>query len=160
MSIKTAIKEFAVSQGAQLVAITNVDAYTEYLSEVEQRLQETGAQLEDYMISPAENLPDPQEKMFFSHLADARKTLSTAKTIIMLGVYAYDEATLYGNTRQELRGKTARIYSYYPVVRQIAESLVDFIEEHGHKAIQGQHIPLKFAADRIDMGAYGKNGIL
>jgi len=34
MSIKTAIKEFAVSQGAQLVAITSVDVYTEYLSEV------------------------------------------------------------------------------------------------------------------------------
>lgn len=160
MSLKTAIKEFAVSQGAQHVAITSVDAYTEYLSEVEQRLQDTGAQSEDYMISPVENLPGPQNKTFFSHLADARKALSTAKTIIMLGVYAYDEAAVYRNTRQELRGKTARIYSYYPVVRQIAENVVDFIEEYGHKAIQGQHIPLKFAADRIGMGAYGKNGIL
>jgi epoxyqueuosine reductase len=112
------------------------------------------------MISPAVNLPGSQDKTFFSHLADARKTLSTAKTIIMLGVYAYDEASLYRNTHQELRGKTARVYSYYPVARQIAESLVGFIEKHGHKAIQGQHIPLKFAADRIGMGAYGKNGIL
>ncbi len=160
MSIKTAVKEFAVSQGAQLVAVTSVDAYTEYLSEVEQRLQDTGAHLVDYMISPAANLPGSQDETFFSHLADARKTLSTAKTIIMLGVYAYDEAAVYRNTHQELRGKTARIYSYYPVVRQIAESVVGFIEEYGHKAIQGQHIPLKFVADRIGMGAYGKNGIL
>ncbi|MHC4207235.1 MAG: epoxyqueuosine reductase [Planctomycetota bacterium] len=142
------------------MAITSADAFAEYLSEVEQRLQDTGAQLEDYMISPATNLPGSQDKTFFSHLADARKTLPTAKTIIMLGVYAYDEAALYRNTRQELRGKTARVYSYYPVVRQIAESVAGFIEERGHKAIQGQHIPLKFAADRIGMGAYGKNGVL
>lgn len=160
MSIKTAIKEFAISQGAQLVAITSVDAYAEYLSEVEQRLQDTGAQSEDYMISPVENLPGPQNKTFFSHLADARKTLSTAKTIIMLGVYAYDEAAVYRNTRKEIRGKTARIYSYYPVVRKIADGLVAFLVGYGHKAIHGQHIPLKFAADRIGMGAYGKNGIL
>ena len=160
MSIKTAIKQFAVSQGAQLVAFMSVEAYTEYLSEVEQRLHETRARLEDFMISPASYLPSPQEKTFFSHLADARKTLSRCKTIIMLGVYAYDEEALYRNIRQELRGKTARIYSYYPVARQVAESLAGFIEEHGHKAIQGQHIPLKFAADRIGMGCYGKNGIL
>jgi len=160
MSIKTAIKQFAVSQGAQLVAVTSVDAYTEYLSEVEQRLQDTRARLEDFMISPAATLPGSQDKTFFSHLADARKTLSTAKTIIMLGVYAYDEAALYRNTRQELRGKTARVYSYYPVVRQIAENVAGFLEEHGYKAIQGQHIPLKFVADRIGVGAYGKNGIL
>jgi len=158
--MKTAIKQFAVSRGAQLVAIMSVDAYTEYLSEVEQRLQDTGARLEDFMISPAANLPGSQDITFFSHLADARKTLPAAKTIIMLGVYAYDEAALYKNTCQELRGKTARVYSYYPVARQIAESVVGFIEERGHKAIQGQHIPLKFAADRIGMGAYGKNGIL
>ena len=160
MSIKTAVKEFAISQGAQLVAITSVDAYTEYLSEVEQRLQETGAKLEDYMISPAANMPGSQDESFFSHLADARKTLAVAKTIIMFGVYAYDEAAIYRNTHKELRGKTARIYSYYPVVRKIAENLVAFIEEHGYKAMHGQHIPLKYVADRIGMGAYGKNGIL
>jgi len=112
------------------------------------------------MISPVANLPNPQEKTFFSHLGDARKTLSRSKTIIILGVYAYDEGAIYRNTRQELHGKTARTYSYYPVARKIAESLAGFIEEHGYKAMQGQHIPLKFAADRIGMGAYGKNGIL
>ena len=90
MSIKTAIKEFAVSQGAQLVAMANVEAYAEYLAEVEKRLKDTEAHLEDYMISPVANMPGSHDETFFSHLADARKTLSTAKTIIMLGVYAYD----------------------------------------------------------------------
>jgi len=160
MSLKNNIKKFAVSQGAQLVAMVSVEAYTDYLTEVEKRLQDTGAQLEDYMISPVVNMPSSQEMLFFTHLSDARKSLPTVKTIIILGVYAYDEAAIYKNTRQELRGKTARTYSYYPVIRQIAECIVSFLEEHGHKAIQGQNIPLKFVADRIGIGAYGKNGIL
>ncbi len=142
------------------MAMASVEAYTEYLGEVERRLQDTGAQLEDFMISPAANLPGSQDGTFFAHLADVRKILPAAKTIVILGVYAYDEAALYKNTRRELRGKTARIYNYYPVVRQIAERVAGFIEERGHKAIQGQHVPLKFVADRIGVGAYGKNGIL
>ncbi|UCG49224.1 MAG: epoxyqueuosine reductase [Phycisphaerales bacterium] len=160
MSMKNTIRQLALSQGAQLVAMASVEAYAEYLAEAEKRLQDTGAQLEDFMISPAANMPDSRNKTFFAHLADARKTLPEAKTIVILGVYAYDEAAIYRNTRRELRGKTARIYSYYPVARQIAESVVGFIEERGHKAVQGQHIPLKFVADRIGMGAYGKNGVL
>lgn len=35
-----------------------------------------------------------------------------------------------------------------------------FIEAHGYTVIQGQHIPLKFVADRIGIGANGKNGVL
>jgi epoxyqueuosine reductase len=160
MSLKNDIKQFAFSQGAQVVAMTRVEVYTDYLAEVEKRLQDTGAQSEDFMISPVANMPSSQEILFFNHLSDARKTLMTAKTIIVLGVYAYDESAIYKNTRQELRGKTARTYTYYPVVRQIAESVVSLIEERGYKAIQGQHIPLKFVADRVGLGAYGKNGIL
>jgi epoxyqueuosine reductase len=160
MSLKNDIRQFAFSQGAQLVAMAPVEVYASYLAEVEKRLQDTGAQLEDFVISPVANMPSSQEMSFFTHLSDPRKTLPTARTIIILGVYAYDETAVYKNTRQELRGKTARIYYYYPVVRQIAESVVSFIEEHGHKGIQGQHIPLKFVADRIGIGAYGKNGIL
>ena len=160
MSLKNDIKQFAVSQGAQLVAMTGVEACADYLAEVEKRLQDTGAQLEDFMASPVANMPSSREMSFFTHLSDARNTLPTAKTIIILGVYAYDENAVYKNTRRQLRGKTARIYSYYPVVRQIAEHVVSFLEEHGHKAIQGQNIPLKYVADRIGIGAYGKNGIL
>jgi epoxyqueuosine reductase len=160
MSLKNDVRQFAFSQGAQVVAMARVEVYASYLAEVENRLQDTGAQLEDFMISPVANMPSSQEMSFFTHLSDPRKTLPTARTIIILGVYAYDEGAVYKNTRQELRGKTARIYYYYPVARQIAESVVSFIEERGHKAIQGQHIPLKFVADRIGIGAYGKNGIL
>ena len=160
MLLKNDIKKLALCQGAQLVAMAGVEAYVDYLAEVEKRLRETGVQLEDYMASPVENMPGPRDMSFFRHLSDARNTLSNVKTIIILGVYAYDEKAVYKNTRQELRGKTARTYSYYPVVRQIAEHLVSFLEEQGHKAIQGQNVPLKFVADRIGIGAYGKNGIL
>ncbi len=159
MSLKDDIKKFAVSQGAQLVAMAGVEAFADYLAEVEKGLQETGAQLEDYMASPVANMPISHEMSFFNNLSDARKTLPAAKTIIILGVYAYDENAIYKNTRHQLRGKTARIYSYYPVIRQISEHVVSFLEERGHKAIQGQNIPLKFVADRIGIGAYGKNGI-
>jgi len=140
--------------------MARVEVYASYLAEVEKRLQDTGAQSENFMISPVANMPSSQEMSFFTHLSDPRKTLPTARTIIILGVYAYDEGAVYENTRQELRGKTARVYYYYPVARQIAESVVSFIEERGYGAIQGQHIPLKFVADRIGIGAYGKNGIL
>jgi epoxyqueuosine reductase len=151
-----------MSLGAQLVGITPVEVYGEYLAEVEKRFQETGAQLEDFMISPATDDKGhviSKDVSPFTHLSDARATLPTAKTIIVLGVYVYDETAVYSNTQQELHGKTARTYRYYPVVRQIAECVAAFLEEHGHKAISGQHIPLKFVADRIGLGAYGKNGI-
>ena len=159
MSLKNDIKKLAVSQGAQLVAITGVETYTDYLIQIETRLQETGAQLKDYMASPVANMPGPPDMSFFTQLSDARNSLSTAKSIIILGVYAYDENAGYKNTRQQLRGKTARIYSYYPVVRQIADHIVTFLQAQGHKAIHGQHIPLKFLADRIGIGSYGKNAI-
>jgi epoxyqueuosine reductase QueG len=100
------------------------------------------------------------DSSFFTRLSDARKTLPNAKTLIMIGVYAYDEvAADYGKTQQDLRGKTARTYSYYPVVRQITERVKALLEDRGHQAVCGQHVPLKFVADRIGLGAYGKNGI-
>ena len=105
MSITDEIRQFALSQGAQLVAMAGVEAYDEYLAEIEQRLRETGAGPADYMISPVAGMPGLQDATFFECLADARNTLPEAKTIIMLGVYAYDEAAPYENTRQELRGK-------------------------------------------------------
>lgn len=162
MSLKAEIQEYAFSQGAQLVGIAPVEVYGEYLTEVERRFQETGSKLENFMISPVTDSKGhviSEDTSFFTRLSDAHEMLPTVKTIIVVGVYAYDEAAVYSNTRQELRGKTARVYNYYPVARQITERVAAFIEEHGHRAIPGQHIPLKFVADRVGLGAYGKNGI-
>jgi len=160
MSLKDDIKKFALSRGAQLVAMASVQAYAGYLTEVGKRMRATGAGLKDYMALPVVDMPGSEEMSFFTQISDARNTMPTAKTIILLGVYAYDETAIYKNTREQLRGKTARIYSYYPVVRQISEDVVRFLEERGAKAIQGQNVPLKFVADRIGIGAYGKNGVI
>ena len=153
MFLKDEIKGFAHSQGADLVGIAGVEVYSDYLDEVRQRSRETEAQLEDYMIAP-------DDTTFFERLSKPRETLPDARAIIILGVSAYDKNAIYTNTHKQLRGKTARIYSYYPVVRQIAEKVAKFIEERGYKAVQGQNIPLKFVADRIGLGTYGKNGLL
>jgi len=147
------IKGFARSQGADLVGVARVEVYSDYLAEVRKRFKETGAQLEDYMIPPGDT-------SFFERLSEPRETLPDAQAIIILGVGAYDKNAVYANLRRQLHGKIARTYSCYPVVRQIAQKVADFIEESGYKAVPGQNIPLKFVADRIGLGAYGKNGLL
>ena len=73
--MKNEIRQFALSRGAQVVAMAGVEAYAEYLDEVERRLQDTGAELEDFMISPVANMPGSRDKTFFERLADARDTL-------------------------------------------------------------------------------------
>jgi epoxyqueuosine reductase len=151
--LKNEIKGFARSQGADLVGVARVEVYTDYLTEVRQRSRETAAQMEDYMVPRSET-------SFFERLSNPRETLPDAQAIIILGVGAYDKNTVYTNARKQLRGKIARTYSSYPVVRQIAEKVADFIEESGYKAVPGQDVPLKFVADRIGLGAYGKNGLL
>jgi epoxyqueuosine reductase len=153
MSLKNEIKDYAQSQGADLVGIAKVEGYSDYLAEVRERIKVTGANLVDYMIAP-------EDKSFFERLSEPHETLSDAQTIIILGVSAYDTEAIYKNTREQLHGKIARTYSYYPVVRQIAEKVANFVEEKGYKAVPGQNVPLKFVADRIGLGAYGKNGIL
>ena len=153
MSLKDEIEEFTRSQGADLVAVAPIEVYSDYLAEVKNRLAETGADLRDYMIQP-------EDISFFECLSDPRRTLPDAKAIIVLGVNAYDETAVYTNTQRELCGKTARIYAYYPVVRQIAEKLAESIQKRGHRAIQGQNIPLKYVADRTKLGTYGKNAVL
>jgi epoxyqueuosine reductase len=151
--LKNEIKDFARSQGADLVGVAGAEDYCDYLAEVRERSRETAARLEDYMAPPGEAL-------FFERLSQPRETLPDARAIIILGVGAYDKNAVYKNTRKQLRGKTARTYSCYPVVRQIAEQVSHFIEESGYKAVPGQDVPLKFVADRIGLGAYGKNGLL
>ncbi|MHC4112717.1 MAG: epoxyqueuosine reductase [Planctomycetota bacterium] len=150
---KNEVQEFARSEGADLVGIAGVEEFCDYLAEVRERSRETAAELEDYMIRPGETL-------FFERLSNPRETLPDAQAIIILGVGAYDKGAVYKNTRKQLRGKIARTYHCYPVVRQIAEKVANFIEESGYKAVPGQDVPLKFVADRIGLGAYGKNGIL
>jgi len=153
MLLKDKIKDFARSQGADLVGVAGIEVYSDYLCEVRKRSEETGARLEDYMIPP-------DDTSFFERLSDPREALPNAQAVIILGVGAYDKRAVYTNLRQPLRGKIARTYSCYPVVRQIAEKVARLIEESGHKAVPGQDIPLKFVADRIGLGAYGKNGLL
>ena len=151
--LKNEIKDFARSEGADLVGIAEVEDYGDYLAEVRKRSEKNAARLEDYMAPPGET-------SFFERLSRPRKTLPGAQAIIILGVGAYDKGAVYKNTRKQLRGKTARTYRCYPVVRQIAEKVAHLIEESGYKAVPGQDVPLKFVADRIGLGVYGKNGLL
>lgn len=153
MPLNNEIKAFARSQGACLVGVARVEIYSDYLAEVRQRSEENAAKLEDYMAPPGET-------SFFERLSQPREALPDARAIIILGVGAYDKGAVYTNARKELRGKIARTYHCYPVVRQIAEKVAGFIEERGYKAVPGQDVPLKFVADRIGLGAYGKNGLL
>ena len=135
------------------MGVAPASVHTDYIEEVRGRIQETGATERDFML--------PEDAMtFFGTLADVRRALPSAKSLILLGVYAFDGDDDYKASRRELRGKTAKIYNYYPVVRQIAEQLAAFIEEAGYQAIQGQQIPLKHAAHEMGLGAYGWNGVL
>jgi hypothetical protein len=74
---------------------------------------------------------------FFENLSDVRRTLASAKSTVLLGIYSFDRQGDYKATKQKLQGKTARTYAYYPVVRHIAEQVAVFIEEAGYRAIQG-----------------------
>jgi len=153
MSLKKKILSLAVSHGADLVGVAHASVYADYIEEVCARLQETGATAEDYML--------PEDAMtFFENLSDVRRTLASAKSIVLLGVYSFDSEGDYRATRQKLQGKTARTYVYYPVVRQIAEHVAAFIQEAGYQAVQGQDIPLKHAASAMGLGSYGWNGLL
>lgn len=153
MSLKKQVVSVAKSQGADLVGIAKVDVYTDYMQEVSSRLQETEATAKDYMLSE-------DARTFFESLSDVRSTLAWVKTVVLLGVCSFDTEGDYRATRRKLQGKTARTYAYYPVVRQIAEHMASAIEEAGFRAVQGQHIPLKYAAHKMGLGSYGWNGLL
>lgn len=153
MSLKSKIVSLARSHGADLVGITGVKAYADYLEEVSARLQETGATGQDFMLTE-------DAMAFFETLSDVRRTLASAESIVLLGVNSFDREGDSKETGSTLQGRTARTYAYYPVVRQIAEQVAALIEEAGHQAIQGQHIPLKYVAKDIGLGSYGWNGLL
>ncbi|TFG61959.1 MAG: epoxyqueuosine reductase [Spirochaetales bacterium] len=153
MSLKDEIAALASADGADLVTAAPAGTYAGYIGEVSARLRETGASGKDYML--------PSEPMaFFGDLSDVRRLLPSAKSVVFIGAYAFDENCDYGKTGNNLQGKTARTYAYYPVVRQIAEKVTEFIMKAGYRAIQGQQIPLKYAAGRIGLGSYGQNGLL
>jgi len=153
MSLKSTLISFAKSHGVDLVGVARVSVYADYAREVSARLHQTGAAATDYML--------PEDAgTFFENLSDVRRTLPSAKSIVLLGVYSFDTEGDYRATRQKLRGKTARTYAYYPVVRQIAEQVAAFLEKAGYRAVQGQHVPLKHAANEIGLGSYGRNGLL
>ena len=140
-----------------MVGIAHPDTYTDYAAEVARRIRETGATHRDYMIADG----DPADEIaFFDRLASAANTLPSVKAILILGVYAYDEAAVYRYTREELRGKIARTYSSYPVARQVAERVTAYLRDLGYQATHGQDVPLKYVAHHIGLGCYGKNGLL
>ncbi len=151
--LKRRIKEFVLSEGADLVRVAPVENYSEYSAGIKERIKETGASMADFMLAN-------EDANFFERISCALNTMPTAKAIIVIGVYSYDEGAAYRDVDGELRGKTARTYSYYPVARRVAEELMAFIHDLGYNAIHGQHVPLKYVADRIGLGCYGKHGIL
>ena len=157
--MKTSLQDYAFSRGAQLFSVSGIANYDDYLDKVRNRLNETGAGHEDFMNPVVGDKPGSADISFFELLSDVRKSMPDAKSIILLGVYAYDESAIYKNTRRDLKGKIARTYSYYPVVRQIAEDVTEHLKAKGHRAIQGQHVPLKYLASQTGLGVYGKNGI-
>ena len=105
MSLKKKVISLATSLGANLVGVANASVYTGYGEEVSARLQETGATGKDYMVSG-------DAMTFFANLSDVRRTLTSAKSIVLLGVYSFDSEGDYRATRQKLQGKTARTYAY------------------------------------------------
>jgi epoxyqueuosine reductase QueG len=89
MSLKQEIKEYANSQGAHLAGMTHIGGFEHYLPEVEKRFKETHARLEDFMISPETDHRGcviSDDISFFTRLSDARGSLPSAKTIIVLVV--------------------------------------------------------------------------
>ena len=83
-SLDSQIKEFILAEGADVFGVAPVETYTEYGTQVRERMEETGATNEDFMIARGDT-------SFFARLVSAANTLPEAKAIIVLGVYAYDE---------------------------------------------------------------------
>jgi len=153
MNLRDEVKNQAKSLGIDLFGVAPVEVYSEYLNEVKRRMDEKSLCLNDYMI-------DESNEKFFERLANPAKTLPSAKSIIIVGVYSYDENSDYKHCSKEIRCKTARTYAYYPVVRRLTDGLSKHIENLGYKVESGQNIPLKYVADRIGLGSYGRNGVL
>ena len=153
MSLKEDVIDIAKALGASFIAFSNQIEYGEYLLKAKERLSETHATKDDFLLSS-------DAAGFFSGISDARHALPEAKSVIVLGAYAFDTNCDYGDTERMLQGKTARTYAYYPVVRQIAEGVEKHLKDRGVNAVQGQQVPLKFLSHEMGLGSYGWNGLL
>lgn len=148
------IREHATKAGASFIGFAPAEQYPEYVREVTQRIADRHIVVEDY-LSPAKGGGFP------ALFADPRNTLPSARSVVLLGVNALDDACSYGSAREELRGKIARSYAYYPVIRKIAESVAGFLrDELGFEAVQSQNFPLKLTAVRMGLSSYGENGVV
>ena len=153
MDLKETIKNKATALGIDLFAVAPVAVLTDYVSQVSKRMNDLAIGLTDYMVNES-------DQDFFNNLSNPYHFLPNAKSIIVLGVYAYDDRSNYRHCNVEGRCKTARTYSYYPVIRQMVQKLSAQINELGFEAVEGQNIPLKYVASKTGLGSYGKNGLL
>ena len=74
MSLKNDIKKFALSIGVQLIAMTGIEAYGDYLAEVRSRLKDTGADFEDFMNAEVVNMSGSQNMAFFTNLISRNRS--------------------------------------------------------------------------------------
>ncbi|MFW6181860.1 MAG: epoxyqueuosine reductase [Spirochaetota bacterium] len=154
MPVETEIKGYARSLGASAVAVVEAGEYPGYARQVRERLADRGFDRSDYLLGA-------EEPPFYERLAFPRRFLPWARSIILIGVYALDKRGDFSTTGAGLRGKIARTYRYYPVVRSIAEQVSRFASGRlGVPAEQGQQVPLKLLASRTPLGSYGENGLL
>jgi epoxyqueuosine reductase len=151
--LSESVRRFAHAQGADLCGVGAAQPYSDYRDEIRRRQAETGASHIDFMIRP-------WDAGHFERISDPRRSLSTARAVVVLGIYAYDTRSVEPQDTGQLRGKIARTYVYYPVARRIGEAVAGFLEQRGYKAVHGQDVPLKHAAVGLGLGCYGRNGIL
>jgi len=133
-----------------LVGVTSVEPFLSYLEKVKIVKAETAAEDSDFLV----------EDGHFEELVDPRRRLADARSIIILAVYSYDEECVNVNVNEDLRGRIARTYAYYPVVRVVADKVANFLAEKGFKNVCGQDVPLKIAATHAGLGFQGKNTLL
>jgi epoxyqueuosine reductase len=154
MTVEAEIKELAGNLGASSVAIVEAGEYPEYARQVRERLSDRGCDRGDYLLGD-------QQPPFYERMAFPRRFLPWARSIILIGVYALDTLGELSAAGAGLRGKIARTYRYYPVVRSIAGRVARFVSERlGVPAEQGQQVPLKLLASRTSLGCYGESGVL
>jgi epoxyqueuosine reductase len=152
--LEDTLRAHAREAGASLIGFAPAAPCPEYVQEVIRRIADRRIPVEDY-LSPAKGGGFPAQ------YGDPRNTLASARSVVLLGVNAMDDAFSYTSAREELRGKIARAYAYYPVIRKIAESVAEFLRsELGFEAVQSQNFPLKLTAVRMGLGSYGENGVV
>lgn len=133
-----------------LVGVTSAEPFIEYVEKVRVVKAETNTVDRDFLVKNGH----------FEGLVDPRKRIADAKRIIILAIYSYDEECLGLEAEENLRGRIARTYAYYPVVTTVAGKVADFLAEKGFENVCGQDVPLKVAASRAGMGFQGKHTLL